>query len=438
MNIKLSSKGLGQINQEFLPDNFTFLIDSDSYFCNKIQADFLSPKISNFHKVDPLLDTFKISGIEDPDGDFQDIIDFLKDGQLKIDPQKVSFYIKVFGQLGNSEIIDNILDLVNSRIEEENIQKDKLIETLILIDQLSTFEKNSFFDYVATQFPEICNDIYNKKLSYQTIYSIVSNSCLKLENESQLVSFILNIVNYEKDETFLSLIEYVDFEYISINDFLSIQSILEEYQISLKIIIDKLFKKIISKTSNSANILTFEYDTNKKNKLAGIINYLNHQSNGIASRNGTIEVTCSSVQPNYYSLNHNCKNLCDYSDLTDRSMWSPDNEENSYIQFDFINSRVNITNYTLHTPSNDTKDYPKSWIVQCSNDLNNWVTFDKQVDRAEMNMQNSCQIFNCSLKNNEFYRYIRITSQGPCWNRSGRYYFDISAVEFFGFLKTIN
>lgn len=438
MNIKLSSQGLGNINQEFLPDDFTFVIDGCSYSCNKIQADFISPKISKIHKVDPLIDTFKITNIEDPDGEFQAIIDFLKEGQLKMNPQKGSFYIQVFGQLGNSEIIDNLLNIATDRIEKETIQRDKLIETLILIDQLDIYNKNSFFDYAATQFSDICNDIYDKSLSYNTIFSIVSSSSLKLENESQLVSFILNIVEHEKDETFLSLIEYVDFEYISFNDLISLQSILEDYQISLKIIIDKLFQKIISKTSKIANIFTFEYDENKQNKLSGIINYLNHKSNGIASKNGTVNVTCSSVQNNYYLANHNCSNLCDFTDLSDKSMWSPDNEENSYVQFDFINNKICMSNYTLHTPTADTKDYPKSWIVQCSNDLNEWITVDKQIDQSVMNKRNSCQNFKCQFNNNQFFRYVRITSQGPCWNRSGRYYFDISAVEFFGFFKMSN
>ena len=87
MDINISSKGLGQINQEFLPDNFTFIIDDHSYSCNKIQADFLSPKIANIHKVDPLIDTFKFDEIEDKDGSFQEFIDFLKEGQLKTNPE---------------------------------------------------------------------------------------------------------------------------------------------------------------------------------------------------------------------------------------------------------------------------------------------------------------------------------------------------------------
>lgn len=435
MNINISSQGLELINQEFLPDNFTFIIGNRSYHCNKIQADFLSPIVSKIHKVDPLIDSFKIE-TKDPDGDFQTFIDFLKKGEMKIIPQKFSFYIQVSGLLGNSEIINSLMNLITYEFEKEEFQLTNIIEKLILFDQLNIPEKNSFFDYVASHFSDICQHIYNKKLSYETLASIISSSSLQLENESQLVTFILNIVNQEKDEKYLSLIEYVDFEYINYNDLLSLQLVLEKYQISLKVIVDKLFQKIISKPSTFSNILNFEYSPDRKNKLNGIINYLNHESKGICSKNGTINVTCSSTQVSSYSFSaQDCRHLCNYNDLSDRSMWSPNNEENCFIQFDFIKNKVNLSSYTFQTPVKPTKDYPKSWKIECSNDSINWKVVDQKIDQVCMNNENACVNFRCNVNNNEFFRYIRIVSLSPCWNGDSRYYFDLSAVEFFGFLR---
>lgn len=57
-------------------------------------------------------------------------------------------------------------------------------------------------------------------------------------------------------------------------------------------------------------------------------------------------------------------------------MWSPDNEVNANIIFDFKSRKVKLTNYTLHTPTDNTRDYPKSWRVECSNNMKKWVVVD--------------------------------------------------------------
>lgn len=115
-------------------------------------------------------------------------------------------------------------------------------------------------------------------------------------------------------------------------------------------------------------------------------------------------------------------------------MWSPDNESNAYLIFDFKSRKVRITNYTFQTPINQTSDYPKSWTVDCSNNLANWYIIDVRKNESVMNKNNVSHTFICKNEPSEYYRYIRITSDGPCWNGKNRYYFDISAVEFYGFL----
>ena len=169
--------------------------------------------------------------------------------------------------------------------------------------------------------------------------------------------------------------------------------------------------------------------------LYGIIDYLNNKSNGIVSLNGVVQVTCSSTQPNCLFSVHDCKCLCNFKDLSSKSMWTPNNERNGYVQFDFVKNYVNVSFYTLQTPTSETLDYPKSWEVKCSNNLKEWTTIDKQLDQECMNTNNVCNTFKCQNYCSKFFRYVRIVNIDECWNKSSRYYFDISAVEFYGEIK---
>lgn len=113
-------------------------------------------------------------------------------------------------------------------------------------------------------------------------------------------------------------------------------------------------------------------------------------------------------------------------------MWTPDNENNANLIYDFTNKKVKLYDYTIHTPSIETGYYPKSWSIECSNDLTNWVLLDDRKDEEVMNGFNICHAFKCQNQRNEYFSYIKITPKNPCWDSTDRYYFDISAVEFFG------
>lgn len=170
-------------------------------------------------------------------------------------------------------------------------------------------------------------------------------------------------------------------------------------------------------------------------KLSGIINHLNYLSNGIVSLNGVVQVTCSSTKPNLFLSAYDCKFLCDFTDLSEESMWSPNNEKNGYVQFDFVKNSVNVSFYTLQTPTDITLDYPKSWEVRCSNNLKEWTMIDKQLNQECMNERNVCNTFKCQNYCSQFFRYVRIVNIDECWNESSRYYFDISAIEFYGDIR---
>ena len=99
--------------------------------------------------------------------------------------------------------------------------------------------------------------------------------------------------------------------------------------------------------------------------------------------------------------------------------------------FDFKQRKIKLTHYTLHTPSNGGS-YPRSWIVECSNDRKKWITRDNRIDEEVMNNDNVCHTYKCQIQSDEFYQYIQFKSLND-WDDD--YCFDISAVEFFGCFK---
>lgn len=180
--------------------------------------------------------------------------------------------------------------------------------------------------------------------------------------------------------------------------------------------------------------LTFPYTNG--NELNGIIRYLTTKTSGNICENGTIAIIASSTQPSFTSTRAPfADSLVDYTDLSSNSMWSPDNEVNSNLIFDFKTRKIKLTDYTFHTPTNRTNEYPRSWRIECSNNLSNWQIVDIREDEIVMDDNDVCHTFKCSDQKKEFFRYIKITSTEATWHNPSRYYFDISAVEFFGNLE---
>lgn len=182
-------------------------------------------------------------------------------------------------------------------------------------------------------------------------------------------------------------------------------------------------------TINTSENRHFEYKNGLE--LYGIVKYLTNESGGNIHQNGVIELKSSSEQNN-----HKVFNLVNLNDFSRNSMWSPNGERNSTVTFNFKDKKVLLTHYTFCTPSESTRDYPRSWIVECSNDNENWICLDERKDETVMNNFNVRHTFQCNNQKNDFYQFIRIRSTGPCWNpRCTRYFFDLAAVEFFGYLK---
>ena len=92
-----------------------------------------------------------------------------------------------------------------------------------------------------------------------------------------------------------------------------------------------------AKTPKKGKPLSFPYTEGRH--LEGIIHYLTNKTGGDVCANGTINIEGSSNQEG----GKDAKHLCDFSNLGRSSMWSPNNERNANILFDFKDSSSQVT-----------------------------------------------------------------------------------------------
>lgn len=120
-------------------------------------------------------------------------------------------------------------------------------------------------------------------------------------------------------------------------------------------------------------------------------------------------------------------NLLDFDYFSpDSNVFSIFSKPKQWIIYEFLNSKIFLTEYNLQLIN---KNKPKSWIVEGSVDLNNWVLLDEQIDiKYEFNHPNFTGP--CKNQNKGPFKYIRVTQTDLNLNNSIDFTFKY--IEFFG------
>jgi hypothetical protein len=158
---------------------------------------------------------------------------------------------------------------------------------------------------------------------------------------------------------------------------------------------------------------------------SGLIYHLSKKFDGNVHKKGVVEITCSSTERN------ECWHIVNYE-------WSDyfyaNNSPNSWVQFDFKDRVVCLTDYALKSAGYEGFRLFE-WQLAGSMDSNEWITLDRQKTQV-LNGKYITKIFHCndSSSSSQFYRYIRLTQTGK--NSSGYDYLLLSNTEFFGSMMT--
>jgi hypothetical protein len=165
--------------------------------------------------------------------------------------------------------------------------------------------------------------------------------------------------------------------------------------------------------------------------LNGIIAHLTQKCGGNVHDKGIVEVTVSSLEVN--NMAYHGKNVVDYS--SSRHFGTGTND-NPWICFDFKDSRVVLTDYTMVSDRRAPGWNPiflRSWVVEGSRDGKEWIDVDRQMDCEALNGPDKSSIF--KIQSKAEFRFVRIRALAV--HRPGDLIcLEMKAIEFFGTLIT--
>lgn len=460
--IILSSAGLRNlINND---EEFIFIFENHEIRMNKVFAEFISPRVSNLHRTDPTIESINIK-FRSPENSAQiesifseDIIELLikvSSGEIISINEEQSNKMRLISiLLGNEELLKKIneiyppiFNLTNADIFLQNYQYMHYLS-----EQAGIFDFSSlqiYADTISSHFYEIDrNKLF--QLPKKILYEIISNNNLKIESEDSLFDFINELFHEENEEQdeFETPMIILFFEQILI-EFLSTEKLsLLLRRIKPSKVTNKLWDNLCRRMENgfqnqtnsrryvrnqkekvSKEEKSFLYDGNEANQFKGIIHKLTEECGGNVCDKGVVTVSASSV----YSSTYEPKYVVDL-DNNNKMLFSND-LPNSWIKFDFKERKINPTHYSIKSHTTYvTKSHLKEWVIEGSNDDNDWVTLDSRNNDTSLNNYLACNTFQIKSQN-QFFQYIRLKQTGP--NNYNRNLLAITSIEFFGKLKML-
>ena len=277
------------------------------------------------------------------------------------------------------------------------------------------------------------------------MYSIISNSHFKIEDEDSFFDFINNFFannqnNNNEDNEFdiIEFYEKVEFSQLSKNKFSEFLSKFDYNEMTAP-----LWRKLCQFfhiTFHSQNkrkkehfqSQLFEYDGKISHSFNGIIHHLTEENFGNVDEKGVVKVTASSTNGNY---------LPKYAvDLTDNQHYfQSTHQKDSWLKYDFKKRKVHPTHYSIRSRHDWGKCncHLMNWVIESSNSGNegDWIILDRRSEVNSLDDKNAFQTFEIqnSLHNDEFYRYLRLRQVG--YNTGVNFYLTLSALEFFGSIQ---
>lgn len=418
--IQLQANSFQSIPFQIYDKDFTFIVNNEKFYTNKMIADMLSPVISRHHLTDPTLNEFTIQ--TKSRGRFQFFLDLLNFEEIEIPEDEKVFVIEISTILQNEAINIKIKD---KEINEKNVFDDILQHEKYQFCFKDIFEKE--INYISENFSEICKKQKEQLsvLSEDTIKLILKSEKLQLESEDQLLSFIIHI--YSKSENYSKLLKFVNFLNVStekIEELLSIFNFADLTRGAWNSLSCRLKQPIINNVEKEKNDKIpskqrklFLY---RKKNFEGIFNYF--QSNGNFEK--FVNITASSTLSPERSQN----NVILHNDT---SKWfASQDQQNSWICFDFKENKVNLTNYVLKSYDADDEQHPKNWIIEGSNDNKNWDKIDEKINCDSLCGKSRIYAFSVQDNNDDEFRYIRMRQTGP--TMKGKDFLLIDSIEFYG------
>jgi hypothetical protein len=184
-------------------------------------------------------------------------------------------------------------------------------------------------------------------------------------------------------------------------------------------------KKDAAPTSaKKVEITQFNFPFNPKVELDGIIAGLTRQVDGNVADKGVVDVNASGcLDPARFLPKF-------AADLLSNSVFVSTKDPNQWLAYDFKERKVRITHYAIRSRFDGwvNSNNLKSWVIEVSQDGNDWTIVDEKQDNNDLNGTNLVKAY--ELKEEVEARQVRLRQTGPA--HSGKYFLAISGFEVFG------
>jgi hypothetical protein len=162
-----------------------------------------------------------------------------------------------------------------------------------------------------------------------------------------------------------------------------------------------------------------EFPLEEARSIEGIISYLTEKHGGNVHDKGIVTITSKSIADE----DRGDENFSDLADLPSYWGFQSKNEPDQWVCWDFHESRIRPTHYTIRSSS------VKSWVVESSLDGLNWTEIDRKTDNSDFEPHGMASF---AVSKSAECRFIRLTHTGK--NQRGSNYLHIYAFEIFGAL----
>jgi hypothetical protein len=419
----LSSEGLASIPFDPNKRDFEFIVGTRSYHCHQFVCDFLSPKLSRIHHCNETHNYYYIE-TDDQNHQFGDFLALGYGKPLIVNLHSVDFFSRLAVELENTELCHLVLQSLNTLDgtfinmftlfrQKRNFGIDRTRE--------AHFLSSHFFDFMSHE------QLFNQ-LDYSDLYELLSDDSLKIPNENWLFDVIVNHSHSDADK--LSLLEFVEFRFLSMSSLRTFIDQVEAFDSSLPGgVLHQIWNRLLA-YSDSPSIPDqmdryhgqhFPYVA--WSPLKGIIAGFTQSCHGNVHDRGIIEITSKSVHSGKYAA----KFAADLENV-ETGFGSVDSGD-QWLRYDFKDRQVGLTGYTIRSWFRGwSRDINLiSWVIEGSTDGLVWTELDRHTNSPVLReRQTGC--FTVSAGGT--YRFIQLRQTGP--NERHSDYLVVSAFELFG------
>lgn len=414
--LSLSASGLANLDTCAYPNNFTFITKQNEYRCNRVFADFISPNVMRLHRLDSTADKYTLK-FDDNDKIFGVFLGLMHGGEVDMSLYNARRFCEIAHELGNLDLLEKIF-----AVEDRTIDSSNVIEILREKYALGLSGEEEI-EYLLKYFSSV-EFLELSELDLDLLHSILSHNDLRIPDENYLFQFVKMTIQ-EKGNNYKRLLECIHFENLTPEAMRQALDLLESEDLSGEIW-NSMKRRLLLPVTPPKNPRRYCRKTKRlvfsNEPFSGILAHLNKKAKGNAHKAHLVTLTASSIG------NGDISQIIEYGWNGD---WGTKNSENSWIKVDLMNRQAEFTGYSvMSVPSTRNNMHLRSWVIEVSNDDDEWVKIDEKVKCGDLNGKLLVKTY--PLAKTEPYRYIRLRQTGLNWHSDN--YLSISQIEFFGFL----